>query len=399
MYALARATSLVMLMNVVFVNANSTFFVGADGDTFAAVLTPPTFSNQAREYFQFTTSGAWSTARRGALLGSAYSSTVRLWVTAEYNGSSSTLPGPNSSSCQWEGGPLGSTTPIVFLPGDACFAGLPSDATFTVAYAPRDPSTVAVLSVQLVTSPVATSYGPASHKDFGVAIDLATLPADVGTLADAFPPPTGVGLLMYRRRQLAGAPATDSFTLTVLPLLADGDISVYVQSVSSETSAPPVCTVGPDGVLLCTGWTRAFDAVSGGGALFVDGNDPCNATRMAALNTAAPPRIAPDCLPFKYELNPFLWVLMVPAPSPLAQAATGGGEGGARGLLQASVVIRTVPDPAQGPGRSPLMPVQVSVQGDWAGMGAPSRALCRVAHRDATISDTEHRCSRKISCR
>jgi hypothetical protein len=272
-----------------------------------------------------------------------------LFVTTAYNGS--VLPGPGQPTiCQWDSINSGSAATVAFsqLSGvgndGGCGVAWPAPLNVTVAWIP---TTSTPKSQSLVAFGVMSqvSFFPPLWASFlfGYRLPPVVIDAQVFTALSASSGADGPGLLLLVYRGLLSPSRTDSTLITLSLQLADGDATAFVApfiKISEEQVKPPQCSdpslwpspSQPD----CTRWTWSFATGAGGGALYIDGADPC---APPTITGGGPPaRVnngtgSKDCS--YYPLTDHLWLLIVPlgAPATAALPALGSTRAGSLQLF------------------------------------------------------------------
>lgn len=242
---------------------------------------------------------SWPAGATALVAGASFSGTTALWVTAAYNGTPATLPGPWSTVCQWNATALGPTTTVVIAPGSPCYDALPPNPVFTLAATTASLIDSGLSAVQIVSSALAADTCDDDQPcAFSVGTICAAAPLDLAAAVSLVPtpaPPTAAGLLLRRSRHVGGDyDREDSFVLSVSPLGGDGGVAAFVVPMVPGLP-PPSCRWASDGSLSCDNWYWSVNGTAGGGALFVDVADPCNPAALSAVNAGSPVTVSGNC--------------------------------------------------------------------------------------------------------
>jgi hypothetical protein len=288
------------------------------------------------EYLMYTARG-WNETGNATISITAvrFYGQTSTFVTTFYDGRVATQPGPGATVCQWQSISAGSFATVVLseAPGSGnergCgSAGWPTPLNVTVGWTSTtgDPGSLSLFGVaplsQLTFSglnDVINAYGPPLPVD---AQTVRTFGVSSGAAG------AGLRFLVFRG-PLNDGQRYDSTLISVSPLLADGDVVVFVTpyiTIDSYTSDPK-CTdpsqwpspSEPD----CTPWTWSFSVGAGGGSLFIDGSLPCAQPRLTGRGAHAHlnPSAEAEVFCAAYTRTDLLWVIVVPIGNPAVRGA------------------------------------------------------------------------------
>jgi hypothetical protein len=273
--------------------------------TLTTFTAPPVIEGYDLPYYSWRPL-AWPANATALVSGASFSGSTDLWITAEYNGTQPSLPGPWSSVCQWNATALGPTTTVVIAPGSPCYAALPPSPIFTVATTTSAlTADIGLSTVQFVSSSLAAvSSGGVGDCVFSIGAACPAVPLDLPSAAAiapaAAPVSGGAGGLLLARSRRAGAgfdySPQDSLALALSPQGGDGDVAAFV--VPMIPGIPPSCSWSGGGALDCKDWFWSVNTSgggAGGGTLFVDGSNPCDPAALSAVNAGAPVLVSTLC--------------------------------------------------------------------------------------------------------